>query len=121
MEYDKNNIFARLLRGEVSCDKFFEDRYAMAFQDINGKAPVHALIIPKGEYRNAGDFAKNASDEEIVGFQRSLNKVVDYLGVAETGYRLIANTGKNAHQEVEHYHIHVLGGKDLGDIVTQEK
>ncbi len=117
MEYDKDNIFARLLRGEVSCDKFFEDRYAMAFQDIKPKAPVHALIIPKGDYKDASDFAQHASDDEIVGFQRSLNKIVDYLGVAETGYRLIANTGAHANQEVAHYHVHVLGGKDLGDIV----
>ncbi len=116
-EYDKNNIFARLLRGEVSCDKFYEDKYVMAFQDINPKAPVHALIIPKGEYRNAIDFADHASDAEIVGFTRSLNTIIDYLGVAESGYRLIANTGKDGMQEVEHYHVHVIGGKPLGDIV----
>ena len=104
MSYDKKNIFAKILRGEIPCDKIYEDEYVLSFKDIRPQAPSHALVIPKGEYIDINDFSANASDEEIVGFNRAISNVADMLGISEKagggGYRLIANAGKDAHQEV---------------------
>ena len=125
MVYDKENIFAKILRGEIPCDKIYEDKYVLSFKDIRPQAPSHALVIPKGEYVDINDFSANASDEEIVGFNRAISNVADLLGISEKsgggGYRLIANTGKDAHQEVPHLHFHLLAGRPLGPMVFPEK
>lgn len=117
MPYDDNNIFAKILRGEIPSNKVFENDYALAFHDIAGKAPVHVLVIPKGKYVSIADFGENASPEEIVGFYRAVSEVARDLDLVDIGFRVIANTGLNGGQEVPHFHIHLLGGKKLGVMV----
>ena len=119
--YDSSNIFAKILRGEVPCKKVYEDDHALAFSDINPQAPTHILVIPKGPYASYDDFIASASDEEIIGFQRALGKTINLADVVATGYRLIANCGVNAHQEVPHYHVHIMGGGDLGAMVAKHE
>jgi diadenosine tetraphosphate (Ap4A) HIT family hydrolase len=114
MAYDSGNIFARILRGEIPCKKVYEDDFALAFYDINPKTPVHILLVPKGPYATYHDFMSSADDAEIVGFDRAVATVIAQSGIAAEGYRLISNAGPNAHQEVPHYHVHILGGRDLG-------
>jgi histidine triad (HIT) family protein len=114
MAYDRNNIFARILRGEIPCSKVYEDEHVLAFRDIAPQAPNHVLLIPKGEYVSAEDFSAKASDAEIAGFVRAIGKISASEGVAGSGYRLIANSGRAAHQAVPHFHLHLLGGRDLG-------
>jgi len=118
MGYDPSNIFAKILRGEIPCDKVYEDEHVLAFRDIRPQAKVHALIIPKGTYISAQDFSSKASEAEIVGFTRAIAKVVDKLGLADGGYRIIANIGGDGGQEVPHYHIHILGGQKIGRMVN---
>jgi histidine triad (HIT) family protein len=119
MTYDSSNIFARILRGEVPCKKVHENDHALAFHDIQPKAPLHVLVIPKGAYVSHADFSKKASDAEIAGFTRAVGDVARMIGAEDNGYRLIANTGANAHQEVPHYHVHILGGKALGPMLSE--
>ena len=119
MSYDSNNIFAKILRGEIPCKKFYEDEFALAFPDIAPKAPTHILVIPKGPYVTHNDFVQRASAEEIAGFERAVGKVAQMAGVDTTGYRLISNCGANAHQEVPHYHVHILGGRALGAMLAK--
>ncbi|MER2519550.1 MAG: histidine triad nucleotide-binding protein [Bdellovibrionales bacterium] len=119
MTYNANNIFAKILRGEVPCKKVYENEYALAFHDISPKAPVHVLIIPKGPYVSHADFSAMASDAEIAGFERAIGKVAEEVKVAASGYRLIANAGTNAQQEVPHYHVHILGGCALGPMLVE--
>lgn len=118
MSYDDSNIFARILRGEIPCDKVYEDDYALAFNDINPHAPVHILVIPKGPYTNIEDFGSNAGAEEIAGFWRAVSLVVKNKGLVEPGFRIIANTGVNGGQEVPHFHAHILAGKKIGPMVS---
>ncbi len=118
MAYDTNNIFARILRGEIPCSKLFEDDYALAFRDIAPKAPVHVLVIPKGAYTDIVDFGANATAEEIHGFYKAVSKIAADLDLKDSGFRSIANTGLNGGQEVPHYHIHLLGGKKLGAMLA---
>lgn len=118
MAYDKNNIFAKIIRGEIPCDKIFENEYTLAFHDINKQAPVHALVIPKGEYTCFTDFANNASTEEIAALIKAVEKVSNILGVSE-GYRILSNKGSNGGQEVPHLHFHVFGGKKLGRMLPE--
>jgi len=120
MAYDSNNIFAKILRGEIPCKKVYEDEFVLAFHDINPKAPVHVLVIPKGPYVTHEDFMHSASDAEIAAFERGVSKAAQKADVTATGYRLIANCGVNAHQEVPHYHVHILGGKPLGPMLTEK-
>jgi histidine triad (HIT) family protein len=117
MAYDRNNIFARILRGEIPCQKVFEDDHVLAFRDIHPKAPTHILVIPKGEYVSSDDFAATASDAEIAAFFRAVGRIAREQGVAATGYRLLANHGRDAHQEVPHFHLHIFGGRDLGRMI----
>ncbi|MDD4616925.1 MAG: histidine triad nucleotide-binding protein [Alphaproteobacteria bacterium] len=119
MSYDSNNIFAKILRGEIQAKKVYEDEFALAFNDISPKAPVHVLVIPKGPYSTYDDFVNSADEAEIVGFQRAISKVLNVTGVTQTGYRLISNAGMDAHQEVPHYHVHILGGHPLGPLVCK--
>jgi diadenosine tetraphosphate (Ap4A) HIT family hydrolase len=117
MSYDPQNIFAKILRGEIPCDKVYENGHALAFRDIHPKAPVHVLIIPKGAYVSSSDFSEKASTEEIADFTRAIHAVAEKSGVLESGYRLIANAGPNSHQEVPHFHLHLLGGRPLGAVL----
>ena len=117
MDYDDGNIFARILRGEIPCDKVFEDEHALAFHDINPQTPIHVLVIPKGAYVSMDDFSGRASDAEIAGLMRAVGRVARDLGALEGGYRILSNTGPDAHQEVEHFHIHIFAGKNLGRMI----
>ncbi len=117
MQYDTNNIFAKILRGEIPCNKIYEDDYALAFHDIAPQAPVHALVIPKGEYVSFDDFSAKAPTEAIAGFYRAAQKVTEILNLMPDGYRILANTGPDGHQEVMHYHLHIFAGCDLGRMV----
>ncbi len=119
MAYDPNNIFARILRGELPARKIYEDEYALAFHDIHPLAPVHALVIPKGAYVSFDDFAATARAAEITGFFRAVAKTAELLGLGPTGYRILANHGPDSHQEVPHLHIHVFGGGPLGPMLTR--
>jgi histidine triad (HIT) family protein len=119
LPYDDNNIFARILRGEIPNNTVYEDEWALAFHDINPQAPVHVLVIPKGAYVSWDDFSARGSDNEIAGFVRAVGLVARNLNMVEPGYRLLANTGINAHQEVPHLHVHVFGGKAMGPMLTR--
>ncbi len=120
MTYDPNNVFARILRGELPAKTVYEDEYALAFHDINPQAPIHVLVIPKGAYVSLADFAATASDAEITGFWRAVGRVARELGLEESGYRILANHGANAHQEVPHFHVHIFGGRPLGPMLTRK-
>jgi diadenosine tetraphosphate (Ap4A) HIT family hydrolase len=119
MAYDQSNVFARILRGEIPCRKVHEDEWALAFHDINPLAPVHVLVIPKGAYVSMADFTASATTEEIAGFFRAVGKVAEQLGVGERGYRVLANHGADAHQEVPHLHVHLFGGAPLGPMLRR--
>ncbi len=119
MSYDPNNIFARILRGEIPCKKVYEDDHVLAFHDIRPQAPVHVLVIPKGPYEGWDDFHEQASDVEAAALARAVGKVARLMGVAESGYRVIANCGAHGHQEVPHLHLHVLGGRPIGRMVQK--
>ena len=113
--YDDNNIFARILRGEIPAKKVYEDEWALAFNDINPQAPTHILVIPKGRWCGWSDFSANASEAEIAGFVRAVGRVArDYEA---EGYRLLSNLGPNSHQEVPHLHVHVFAGRPLGPML----
>ena len=118
MAYNDQNIFAKILRGEIPCDKVYEDDYVLAFNDIAPQAPVHILVIPKGPYISIDDFGRDASAEEIQGFYAAVSKIVNEQGLASDGFRSIANTGAYGGQEVPHYHLHLLGGKKIGPMVS---
>jgi len=117
MAYDDDNIFAKILRGEIPCDKVYENDHALAFRDINPQTPVHILVIPKGRYVSMDDFSANASEAEIAGLMRAVGHVAREAGIAESGYRILANTGHDGLQEVPHFHVHVFGGKYLGRMI----
>jgi histidine triad (HIT) family protein len=119
MAYDRNNVFARILRGEIPCNKVHEDEYVLAFHDTRPQSPTHVLVIPKGEYVSLDDFSEKASAAEIAALIRVLGQVARQQGVAETGYRILANSGAAAHQEVPHFHVHLVGGRDLGGMLPR--
>lgn len=118
LPYDAENVFAKILRGDIPCTKVYEDEWALAFRDIAPQAPVHVLVIPKGAYVSWDDFSARASAEEIAGFVRAVGHVARELGLVETGYRLLANTGHDGGQEVPHLHVHLFGGKPLGRMIS---
>jgi diadenosine tetraphosphate (Ap4A) HIT family hydrolase len=117
--YDESNIFARILRGELPAKTVFESEHALAFHDINPVAAVHVLVIPKGAYVSWDDFAANASEAEIAGFVRAIGETARTVGAEPQGYRLLANTGKRAGQEVPHLHVHLFGGQPLGPMLAR--
>ena len=117
LPYDENNIFAKILRGEIPSNTVYEDEWALAFEDINPQAPVHTLVIPKGPYVSWDDFSAKASAEEIAGFIRAVGHVAREKGLVEPGYRLLANIGAHGGQEVPHLHVHILGGQFIGPMV----
>jgi diadenosine tetraphosphate (Ap4A) HIT family hydrolase len=112
--YDDTNIFARILRAELPCNKIYEDEHVLAFNDINPLAPTHILVIPKGAYVSWDDFSEKASDAEIAALTRAAGKIARETGLVESGYRLLANSGPNSGQEVPHLHIHIFAGRPLG-------
>ena len=122
MEYDKNNIFAKILRGEIPCKKIYEDNYVIAFYDVNPQKKIHALVIPKGEYVNLDDFSSSATEKEIVGLIKGIGTAAKKLGVSEGvkggGYRSLVNVGENGGQEVPHLHFHIFGGEKVGKMVS---
>ncbi len=117
MAYDNDNIFAKILRGEIPCNKLLETEHSLAFHDINPQTPVHVLIVPKGAYVNLDDFSANASDAEIADFMRAVGEVARQTDVVDSGYRFLSNAGADAFQEVPHFHVHVFGGKPLGRMI----
>jgi len=116
--YDPQNIFARILRGEIPCKRVHEDGFALAFHDINPLTPTHVLVIPKGAYVSAADFHASASAEDIAGFWRAVGQVAKSLELEASGYRLLTNMGVDAGQEVPHFHVHIFGGRRLGRMVS---
>ncbi|MCF8479135.1 MAG: histidine triad nucleotide-binding protein [Rhodospirillum sp.] len=117
MAYDPNNIFAKILRGEIPCSMVYEDDHTLAFHDINPQTAVHVLVIPKGPYQSWDDFSTNANDVEIAALIRAVGKIARELGVAEEGYRVLSNIGEFGGQEVPHLHIHLFGGQKLGRMI----
>ncbi len=119
MPYDPSNVFARILRGEIPARKVYEDDHVLAFHDVHPQAPTHILVIPKGAYVSWDDFSAQASDVEIAAFFRAAGRIAREAGVAQTGYRLLANHGPDSHQEVPHFHVHILGGRPLGPLLLR--
>lgn len=117
--YDDDNVFARILRGEIPSDKVYEDEWAYAFNDVAPQAPTHVLVVPKGKCVSWDDFSAQASDAEIAGFVRAVGKVARAAGLVEPGYRLLANVGAHGGQEVPHLHVHIFAGKPLGRMVAE--
>ena len=117
--YDPQNVFAKILRGEIPCRKQFENEWALAFHDIAPQAPIHVLVIPKGAYISWADFAATASEAEIAGFVRAVGQVARDLGLEAPGYRLLANMGEDAGQEVPHLHVHLFGGRAMGPMLVR--
>jgi len=121
MSYDDNNIFAKILRGEIPCKKIYEDDYVLSFYDINPQKKIHALIIPKGKYIDLDDFNSKASDKEIVGLIKGISIVAKNLGISVEmgeGYRTLTNLSENGGQEVPHLHFHLFGGEKVGKMVV---
>lgn len=117
--YDDQNIFAKILRGEIPNHTVYEDEWALAFHDINPQAPQHVLVIPKGAWVSWDDFSAHAPAEEIAGLIRAVGHVAREAGLVEPGYRLLANIGGHGHQEVPHLHVHLFGGRPLGPMLTR--
>ena len=116
--YDDDNIFAKILRGDVPCKKVYEDEHALAFHDINPLAPYHVLVIPKGAYVSWDDFSEKASDREMAALTRAVGEVARMVGADTQGYRVLSNVGKRGGQEVPHCHVHVFGGQPLGPMLV---
>lgn len=117
--YDDQNVFAKILRGDIPNKTVYEDQWALAFHDINPQAPLHVLVIPKGAYVSWDDFSAKASAEEIAGFIRAVGHVAREAGLVEPGYRLLANIGGHGHQEVPHLHVHIFAGRPLGPMLAR--
>ena len=116
--YNENNIFAKILRAEMPCNKVLENKYALSFIDINPKAPIHMLVIPKNPYVDFHDFNENANSNEILSFWRLVNEIVIKKEISNQGFRIITNSGADGNQEVLHFHIHILAGKNLGVMIN---
>ncbi|MBU6339348.1 MAG: histidine triad nucleotide-binding protein [Rickettsiales bacterium] len=120
MSYNKDNIFSKIIRGEIPANKVYEDEKVLAFHDISKAAPTHVLVIPKGEYIDFIDFTSKANVEEISHFFKKLNEIAKMLEAEKSGFRLISNIGSNAHQTVPHFHMHILAGKKLGPLLSSD-
>jgi histidine triad (HIT) family protein len=118
MTYDSNNIFAKILRGEIPCNKVYEDEHVLAFHDISPQAPVHILVLPKGLYTDMDHFTAEASPEEIAALFKALGNIAREAGLDQGGYRVISNCGVNSGQEVPHLHVHLVGGHPLGRMLA---
>ncbi len=120
MIYDKNNIFAKIIRGEIPAKKVYEDENILAFYDISKASPIHVLVIPKGEFIDFIDFVSNQNSHEVARFFQKVAEIVKELKVDENGFRLITNNGSDAHQTVKHFHVHILAGKKLGPLISAD-
>ncbi len=118
LAYDRENVFARILRGELPCSKVYEDEHVLAFNDIRPAAPTHVLVIPKGAYVSWDDFSLRADPEEIAAFVRAIGRIAREAGLVEPGYRLLANVGGHGGQEVPHLHVHIFAGRPLGPMLA---
>ena len=118
MNYNKNNTFAKILRGEIPCKKVYENDYVLAFHDINPQKNIHVLVIPKGEYLDLDDFNSRASDKEIVALNKAITHVSNLLGAKDNGYRALTNVGSDGGQEVPHLHFHIFAGENIGNMVV---
>lgn len=118
MNYDKNNIFAKILKGDISCKKIYENKYVLAFNDINPQKKIHVLVVPKGSYTNLDDFNKNATDQEIAETNKAISHVASLLGATDKGYRVLTNIGNYGGQEVPHLHFHIFAGEKIGKMVS---
>ena len=120
MAYDPNNVFAKILRGELSSERVYEDDKILAIKDINPKAPTHVLVLPKGPYTSLLDFSIRATNDEIAYFFQTVAKIAELAGLQDKGFRLVANTGPDSGQEVPHFHVHLMGGNHLGAMVSSK-
>jgi histidine triad (HIT) family protein len=120
MPYDKNNIFAKIIRGEIPAKKIYEDDDVLAFYDISKASPVHVLVIPKGEFVDFIDFVTKENPNKVTQFFQKIAKISQDLKVDESGFRLITNKGNDAHQTVKHFHVHILAGKKLGPLISSD-
>ena len=121
MSYDDNNIFAKILRNEIPCNKIYEDKFVLSIHDIDPQKKIHALVIPKGKYVDLDDFSQNASPEEMVGLLKGINIVAKKLNISVDtgkGYRALANVGEDGGEEVPHLHFHLFGGEKIGKMVS---
>ena len=118
MSYDKNNIFAKILRGEIPCKKIYETEFVLSVYDVNPQKKIHVLVIPKGEYIDLDDFNNKASDKEIVELNKAITHVSSLLGVRERGFRTLTNIGSDGGQEVPHLHYHIFAGEKIGKMVS---
>ena len=121
MSYDDQNIFAKILRGEIPCNKIYEDEFVLSFYDVNPQKKIHALVVPKGKYVNLDDFNNNASDNEIIGLMKGITITAKKLGISVDngdGYRTLSNISDNGGQEVPHLHFHLFGGEKVGKMVN---
>ncbi|MAS86956.1 MAG: histidine triad nucleotide-binding protein [Micavibrio sp.] len=116
--YNQDNIFHKIINGHIDCDKVYEDEHVIAFNDIQPAAPVHVLVLPKGEYCSLDDFANDAPADVVAHFFKKVRDIANDLGLSEEGYRVIANHGANASQTVHHFHMHILGGRLLGGLIA---
>ena len=116
--YDNYNVFAKILKGEIPCQKIDENEFSLAFTDINPQAPIHILVIPKNPYIDFYDFTKNALSEEIKLFWELVNDIIRKKNISEKGFRIITNSGKDGNQDVPHFHVHILGGRNLGKMIS---
>lgn len=118
MGYDKNNVFAQILRKEIPANVIYENEYALAFHDINPKAPIHILVIPKGEYISFLDFSAKATPTFVYGFTKAIQHVIELFDLEKEGFRLLSNHGHHGGQEVAHFHVHIFGGRPLGPMIS---
>jgi diadenosine tetraphosphate (Ap4A) HIT family hydrolase len=120
MHYDKNNIFAKIIRGEIPAKKIYEDENILAFYDISKASPIHVLVIPKGEFIDFIDFVAKENPQKITNFFQKVAQISQDLKIVESGFRLITNNGSDAHQTVKHFHVHILAGKKLGPLISAD-
>lgn len=120
MHYDKNNIFAKIIRGEIPAQKVYEDANILAFYDISKASPIHVLVIPKGEFIDFIDFTTKENPLEVANFFKKVAEIAKDLKVDESGFRMITNNGSDAHQTVKHFHVHILAGKKLGPLISSD-
>jgi diadenosine tetraphosphate (Ap4A) HIT family hydrolase len=120
MHYDKNNIFAKIIRGEIPAKKIYEDENILAFYDISKASPIHVLVIPKGEFIDFIDFVTKENPQKVTNFFQKVAQISQDLKIVESGFRLITNNGSDAHQTVKHFHVHILAGKKLGPLISAD-
>ncbi len=120
MIYDKNNIFAKIIRGEIPAKKVYEDENILAFYDISKASPIHVLVIPKGEFIDFIDFVSKETPHKIASFFQKVSQISQDLKIVDAGFRLITNNGSDAHQTVKHFHVHILAGKKLGPLISAD-